>query len=297
MTTKLILSAFWFYLFPFSLYSQHTMAVLFVGEGNDKGDISIIAENRDFCDYYIRLDFDELDGYDTRGHLINGVTIGKGRETVATLVRRDSGQQSRYHYYYYLYKGNIDKKINPQFVYALPAKCGESVRYIPAKSFRFTSLFNLEHAGDTVYACRGGVVCDDDLSDMGTRNSSRKKKITIYHDDGSFGEYSGISKALIYAGSQIKTGQPVAVVDSDERGQKEVGFSLYFLDKNQIKNKETGNKYSSLVPVFHSANKGSGKLEEGGTYIGQLTEELLMQDMSKKELKKKLKNKEREAEK
>lgn len=298
MKIRLLLFIFSFVLLSHSLYSQqHTRGVLFTSERNNKGEIIIVAENRDFCDYFVKIEFRDLMDYTVRGNITKGETVSRGKKIIATLTKSNPNSRGTYNYSTRIYKGSLDSKVNPDFIYTLPVKDGDSIQSLPAKGSRFTTIFNLQQVGDTIYACRGGQVCDKDLTDTETRSASQKNSITIYHNDGSLGEYTNYSKELVSVGDNVKIGQPIAIVKPNEKGQKRVRFSVYFLDKNRVENNETGLKHSSLVPVFHSANNRDGKLENKTTYIAQITEELLMQDMSKKELKKYLKNKEKEADK
>ncbi|NDV79389.1 peptidoglycan DD-metalloendopeptidase family protein [Dysgonomonas sp. 511] len=271
------------------LAQQHTRAISFKSERDKNGNIVITAKNEDFCDYYISLNIEG--DYEVRGNFRGQVISRKSDKIVATLVKNGLSSGG-YNYSSRTYRGSLNKKINPGHVYALPVKPGDSIQYIPARNRAFTSVFNLKFAGDTVYACRGGVVCDDRLTDTANRTLSKDDKIIIYHEDGTFGQYSKFQKVLVYPGESVSVGQPIAIVKPGDNERKLIHFSVFFLDKNMVNNDETGIKHSNLVPVFHSLNSGDGKLEEKTTYVSELTDELIMQDMSKKERAKYLKKKE-----
>ena len=258
----------------------------------DQNRAVVSAENHDYCDYYVRLDFKDLMGYDQRGN--NVQTIGRGRKDLVTLVKNGATLGSTA-YTTRSYRGNINKKVNPDFVYALPVQSGDSIRFRVHRKERFTSLFSFKYAtSDTVYACRAGRVCDNRLTDTSTKTLYRMERIFIYHNDGSIGEYFQFSKPLVYPGDDVKMGQPIAILESHEKGRTAVAFSVYFLDKNMI-DSGSGQVHSSIVPIFHSANHGDVKLEEKTTYISEgVTEEMLLQDMSKKEREKYMKNKEKQ---
>ena len=117
----------------------------------------------------------------------------------------------------------------------------------------------------------------------------RNSRIIVYHNDGSFSEYSGFEKPLVYPGENVKLGQPIAV-NTGKIFPKTVTFAVYYLDKNKVQNAETGNKYSHLVPVFHTLNAGDIKLEEETTYIGEINDHLITQEMSAKQKKRYEKN-------
>ena len=269
---------------------QHTRAIEFAYERDQKNDLTITADNKDFCDYYVELNLDNFVGYTQRGS--NVQTIGRGKRELMTLAK-NTERTTFGGYTYRIYRGNINKKVNPGFVYSLPVKSNDSIQFRIPGNHQFTSLFNLRYASDTVYASRGGRVCDDQLTNTSSKTIPSQKRIIVYHADGSFGEYRGITKVLKYPGEDVKIGQPIAIIEPNEKQQKVLTFMLYFLDANKVKNK-TG-VYTSLVPVFHTANKGDIKLEEKIIYMGgDITEEMLLQDMTKKEREKYLKNKNKE---
>jgi hypothetical protein len=111
----------------------------------------------------------------------------------------------------------------------------------------------------------------------------------MYHSDGNFGEYVFKGKSLVYPGERIKMGSPIAVVESTDRNS--FRFSVYFLDKNKLKDNNIGNKHTHFRPFFLTVNEGKVRLENARTYHCKLTDEMLMQDMSKREKKNYLKNK------
>ncbi len=115
------------------------------------------------------------------------------------------------------------------------------------------------HAG-TIYACWEGRVCDEELTDQTSKNNNTNKRIIICHKDNSFSEYSRFGESLVYPGDYVELGQPIAIT-TRETLLKRVAFAVYYLNKNKVKNSETGSKYSHLVPVFHTLS-GDVKLEE-----------------------------------
>lgn len=284
---KYITLTFILLLFSHTTYSQNR-GVALKSERNDKGDFTIVAENLDYCDYHVVVRFDTGAAWYGDRHTS---TVGIGRNIVTTFTKSNSLSGSGYNYKYWVYKGNINEKVNPSFVYALPVKTGDSIQVRLAQSSEYTLMFNLKYASDTVYASRGGIVCDDALSDTSAKRAPKNGCVLIYHKDGSFGQYSSYTKSLVYPGDNVKMGQPIAVVERGKGKGKLVYFSVYFLDKNRVDNEETGLKHSTLIPIFYSANNGAGKLDEKKTYQGGITDDVFIQDMSKREQKKYLKNK------
>ncbi len=281
-------------LIPISLFSQSkNQAVEITTDFNQDGDITFISENKNHCDYYIWLDFSLLRGYNMNQPLPYTATVKDGTRRLFTIKRMSDSVSPTYSWTYRVYKGNANAKLNLDFVFSLPVKSGDSIQAMTSITRDFGIEFDFSHAGDTVYACREGRVCDVELIDQTSKRNTIKRDILIYHKDGSFSEYSLFyDELLVYPGDYVELGQPIAVVNKENK-HKRLNFSVYFLDKNKVKNDEIGNKYTHLVPVFHTANAGDLKLEEKMVYISEITENQVIQEMSNKEKKKYKKDKQK----
>ena len=82
---------------------------------------------------------------------------------------------------------------------------------------------------------------------------------------------------------------PIAVVEKTDKYL--LLFSVYFLDKNKLKDNNIGNKHTHFRPFFQTVNEGKTRLQNGITYLCECTDEMQMQEMSKREKKNFLKNK------
>lgn len=280
---------------PFIVFSQqHTRAISVTNERgvHNKDDINFVSNNADFCDYYVILEFPELMGYTAKGSIPCKKTVKSGSENMVTL-RKDAhfATSPNYSWRYSCFRGNINPKLNLDYIYALPVKSGDNTLIRILQSRDLELLFSFKQTNDTVYACRGGRVCDNNRSDHSARFSRLQERIIIFHDDKSFSEYSNYSKSLIFPGEDIKIGQPIAIISADEKGNKFLKFSVCYLDKNKMEDEESGIKHSAIMPVFHTQNKGDLKIEESTIYTSEITEDMITQEMSKKERAKYEKNK------
>lgn len=273
---------------------QQNNAIDFKWDWSRSGDgksVTINANNRDYCDYYVSLSFKGQTNYTARGSYKGKTARASATSPIVTLVRNNnSGGNGGFNYQ--IYRGNIHDKVNPNFIYALPIKEADSLRFSPSKKQIFESRLTIKSSCDTIFACREGRVCDNDLTDTSAYGSKVKERIIIIHKDGSFGEYGHYTKRLVFPGQYVKIGQPIAISAPSDKGFIRVSFSVYFLDKNKVNDPESALKHSGIIPIFHTANQGNTKLEENTTYIGTtLSDEVIMQDMSKKEQQKYLKQK------
>ena len=246
-----------------------------------QGRLNFHSDNSDFCDYYLYITFVNSEGFEGMP-TGTSVTVGPGQRQIMTYrVRKDATRYS-YNYRYVMYRGDYRKKTDIDFVYSLPVAAKEAVTaWITENPEGYQLSFDL--SSDTVYACRSGVMCDDNLKDNTAKghkqfNDNRNlSQITVYHSDGSFGEYIFKGKSLVYPGEKVKMGAPVAVIDRTVK----LRFAVYFLDKNKLK-ENIGNKHTHFRPFFQTVNEGKTRLENDRTYLCEYTDEMLGQDTGKR---------------
>jgi hypothetical protein len=263
----------------------------------NQGRLTFYADNKDFCDYYLYISFVYSEGFQgmTTGA---SVVVSHGQRQIKSYKVDEKATRYGYNYRYAMFRGNPNKKPDVEFSYSLPVVNGETIFAETTENQEGYQLA-FELPTDTVYACRGGVICDDNLKDHTAKgyksfsDSRHLSQITVYHADGTFGEYVFKGKPLVYSGQDIKIGTPIAIVDNSLE-KYSVRFSAYFLDKNKVKDQNVGNKHTHFRPFFQTYDEGKVRLENGKTYICELTDEMLMQDMSKGERKKFLKNRTKE---
>ena len=255
-----------------------------------QGRLVFYSDNRDFCDYYVSIIFQNSEGFEGMS-FESPVTVGPGRRQIKTYKVKAGATRYSYNYRYMMYRGDFRKKTNIDFIYSLPVADQGMVMTRAIENQEGYQL-GFEMLSDTVYACRSGVMCDDNLKDHTTKghkqfdNDRHFSQITVYHSDGSFGEYVFKGKSLVYPGEKIKMGSPIALIDRTEK----LRFSVYFLDKNKLK-ENIGNKHTHFRPFFQTADKGKTRLENDKIYLCEFTDEMRMQEMSKREKNAFLKNK------
>jgi hypothetical protein len=261
------------------------------------GRLTFHADNKDFCDYYLSVFFLYSEGFQGMASGTSMV-VNHGQQQIRNYKVNEQATRYGYNYRYAMFRGNPNKKPNVEFAYSLPTANAETILAATTENQEGYQLA-FELPADTVYACRGGVICDDNLKDHTAKgyksfSSSRGlSQITVYHTDGTFGEYVFKGKSLVHPGEDIQIGTPIAVIDNSFE-KYSVRFSAYFLDKNKVKDKDIGNKHTHFRPFFQTHDEGKVRLENGKTYISELTDEMRMQDMSKGERKKFLKNRAKE---
>jgi hypothetical protein len=236
------------------------------------GRLSFYSHNIDFCDYYVHISFVDFDGFE--GMTSSGISaiVSPGKRQFRTYRTRTGATNHRYRFYYNIYRGSSIKKPNTDFIYALPIVAGDMVTATVrggAEPESYQMVFELP--SDTVYACRGGVMCDDNLKAVYRSYSPTDlSQITLYHDDKSFSGYIFKGKSLVAPGEKIKIGSPIAVVERDS-DKYSVCFSTYFLDRNKLKNNLPW-KHTHFLPFFQTSNEGKTQLKNGEIYTCELTQ-------------------------
>lgn len=221
--------------------------------------------NEDYCDYYL---------YRINDRSYNLIP---GKNTVFRIEKNSQAENpfkssSSYRYY----RGKFPKNFQIGTLYALPVKDGQKTGWQtdprePVKTLNFRIK-----EGDTIYATRSEIAC----------TTANTQQLLIYHPDQTFAAYLVMSENFIQPGEEVQVGQPIG-----KAGPSRVSISFFFLDENKFKGGESsGYPYSHFIPVFRTT-VGDTKLKEKTIYQAVVDDELIMQDMSKRDKKKYMKQK------
>lgn len=265
-------------LFVFTLSAYHTSAqslrklmerpfgiIESKWETNAQGAHELNYYNEDYCDYYL---------YRMNDRSYN---LTPGKNTVFKIEKNSHTENpfkssSSYRYY----RGKFPKNFQIGTLYALPVKDGQKTGWQtdprePVKTLNFRIK-----EGDTIYATRSGIAC----------TTANTQQLLIYHPDQTFAAYLVMSENFIQPGEEVQVGQPVG-----KAGPSRVSISFFFLDENKFNGGESsGYPYSHFIPVFRTT-VGDTKLKEKTIYQAVVDDELIMQDMSKRDKKKYMKQK------
>lgn len=234
-------------------------------EWNNLNNLDLNYYNEDFCDYYLYREMDQ------------SYNLPPGKTTVYTKdFESEVDNAFKEWSYYYICRGKFPDKFKITTPYALPVKSGKKVNWeTNQRESRKTMQFRLNQR-DTIYATRAGVAC----------RLLHADHLLIYHADNTFAAYISLLENFVQPGEIILTGQPIGLA-----GSNGISISYFFLDKNKFTGEKfNGYPYSHFTPMFRT-NEGDMKLEERSFYQALTDDELIMQDMDKREKKKYLKQK------
>lgn len=227
--------------------------------------------NNDYCDYYL-----------VRGS--SWYSLQPGVNVVETLDTKSDHQKAQYEMgtsamnttNYTSLPGRFVTKLDTNIVYAIPC----AATYAVASSVNSSSSihsYNFEIPnGDTIFAVRGGSVC---LAPKGYEHNTT----TIYHIDGTFTFYMH-ARMIIAPGEMVEVGQPIAIACEG----KPLHIYIWYLDKQKVKDKADF-PYSPVIPRWQSGDTQVKLQKEKTLLTATIRDELIMQDMSKAEKKRYLK--------
>lgn len=244
-------------------YPKGTIKGIWERSEHDKNIVQMNYYNNDRCPYML-YDTDQKKFY----------TVYPGKNTVYS--KKVSAPDNPFDKHTFrFYRGKFPKDLNPAFVYAMPVAEGTEVEWMIDPRERMRSYFFKINYADTVYAARSGMVCSSDF----------ENGLLVYHRDDTFGAYLNLSQRFVDAGSTVKVGEPIGLAHMGG-----VSFSVFFLDENLFHaDKPQSYPYSQIAPYFRT-DKGDVKLEKGVKYSAVKDDPLIMQEMSKSEQKRYLKN-------
>ena len=276
-------------------------------EFNENGDLVVTADKKWIGTYSIAVEF------------VNATNLAvppRYRATVRssgpliTLKNRGSYSSTQCGWRYMLALGDWRARPDQSFVYRLPyspALGNVKVSY-PAQAPPNTTAFHASLRGnplvyrfmfnraDTIYAARKGLVVvigDQNAteSQYGVKADSRGNYVVIEHHDGSFAIYSGLARGTIgvRVGETVFPDTLLGCAGAIDSTHYVVDLRLSHLAGRIF---EKGNTYTymkafetvDLNPLFRTAD-GDQKLNSGKSYHAVLSEELVTQEMTKREKK------------
>ena len=205
--------------------------------------------------------------------------------------------------------GANDARPDLDFVYRLPfSETNGEVRADTATNFdahffqkarpkNWTAYYFQMQRGDTVFAVRKGRVVavqdDNPQSSPGTLYASQTNSLRVEHADGTIAVYQLLEQGSIQVreGEMVYPDTSLALVGSFDGERYQLAFYLYYIenkDSDPSESYDLTRAFTSafVEPVF-STSQGAIKLQSGHAYRSRVNQELVQEEMSKREIKKK----------
>lgn len=222
---------------------------------------------------------------------------------VRLVTLRPSDPQSGigFRYSYRTIKGRVNPPVDTLLVCRMPCSTRKPVRVTGGVNVldrlrkpreeqrRLGTHFRMER-GDTVYAARRGVVTEVRLAEKRAEDAprvsftSRSTSVQVEQRDGSFAWYVCLDGENLFVseGDEVLPGTPLALAGTydGERYNVSVQFFYYRTKSDQA------TESVHFFPPFATAEQGDVVPEHGKSYTPAMNDELLMRELTKKELKK-----------
>jgi hypothetical protein len=125
--------------------------------------------------------------------------------------------------------------------------------------------------GDTVFACREGIVCMMTKSEFLNGYKSGENTITILHQDNSFGKYEALADSQVFVsmGDTIRRGTALGLGGgSNYAVGTHTRFSVYYVNAriDSIEENKIRNYHQYVNPLFLTGNSGTSTLSASKVY-------------------------------
>jgi murein DD-endopeptidase MepM/ murein hydrolase activator NlpD len=273
---------------------------------NDQSvDLSYVKE--DYGSFYMNLSFNRLEnGMASPYKGILKTTRGK----LLTIRPINKNGGIGYSYTYTYIRGELNPKVDVDFVYILPVSKGKTIKALELSNLAETYFGNTKPKGwkafqfaavpgDTVFSARKGLVVEvkDGVESDPTLSYAYKGKanfILIEHEDGTLAQYDVLKKGsiMVKPGQTVFPHTPLAIAGTyDVESNTQVRFYIYYLSEEYLDNTDKSynakktNYYSFVNPLFHTS-EGDVHLKSAQDYRADFTEEHILKELSKREIKK-----------
>jgi len=302
-------------LLPFMLQAQDNAlnSLSITVEGTGPGGYTFFADNNSPDDFHVIITMTRLIQLRCECTLPFASNVGPGRTKLFSLKRDGLSDSHDYNYEWSFMVGHVNPKVKKDAVYLMPIANGVITETIELKNIQeaygdelpaeeelpaenFYGIGFKMHRGDTIYAARDGKVRSiKDGRESRKENSvfSRdENEISILHKDKTIATYSIIRNGsfLVKERESIVAGQPLAIVGGDNYTVgPHVRFMLSYLYFDERHASDHTYKWHYLKPAFATERHKPKVLEDKVAYKAVRPEDVLIQDLSKRAIKRRKK--------
>lgn len=282
-----------------SVFAQQSGDIRVIFEPTDDGEYIFYAQNDIAKDTHIVVVLTEgVNQWRADSRLPFQKTVSTGRTRLFKLAPIGTSPP-RFNYKFYYYQGVGNPDIN-DVEYSMPAPEGESVKVGGASTIPGLdqSAMDLEgHYGISFLSSEVRNMRDGQVKSIKTISGEPNRSfIQIRHRDGTIGHYSGIvhGTEAVREDEFIKAGDLLAKSGNSRNPETPYfSFSVSYLkvvvNRNLNSREWSSSRY--LVPLFRTKSGEKVRLKSNMTYVASYPDELITQEMSKREKKKYLKGK------
>ena len=219
-----------------------------------------------------------------------------------------------YGYKFVYVMGNSRVKVDSLFQYILPFSKGKKVtvyessnlneKYFGSEKIEsWKSYSSSSKTIDSVFAMRKGIVVDvinafenDTITKM--LYTSKTNTIKIEHEDGTYALYKGFKKNSfkVKLGDLVYPSTMLGTLNKFNNENYTLHFTIYYLNKElsftpSKQTLKTAKSSNAFVTPYFFTQEGVIQIVPRNTYTADYNEAIITKEMSKKEIKQRLKNK------
>lgn len=278
-------------------------------ERDSNGNVVFYAQNNSSRNYHIVLTMTKLQSLRCDCQLPYEGNVGLGKKRLFKLIPDGLIDQGDWDYRWSFYEGFANPKIKEGVKYLIPAKSGNTIRTLGLQNLRdtygdekapadFYAVGFKMNDGDKVFAARRGTVVE--IKNGGERSggnlsySKNSSSILIRHRDNSLARYSVLknNSFMVKVGDEVGAGDAMALAGGENYATgTHVRLMIYYLSFDKSKNEGTRYGWVYLKPAFATQAQDNVVLDDGAEYVSVHTQELIRQEWTRRELKKKGKKK------
>jgi hypothetical protein len=258
------------------LMAQNYQKVIITYDKIGDGLYDFYAENPNFYPVQLFLDFPDFQNMTATCTLPYISTLEHGKHLLFQVKRVLLDIPGSFKHTFYTRIGSFPVLYNPNTVYQLPVSKGKATKALAfdnSKSDEPSKImwgFSMSK-GDSVLACREGVVCL--ISESKTVNGYRtgENSVTVLHPDNSFGKYEVFADSMMFVhlGDSVKTGSVLGIAGGENyQFGAHSRFSVYFVNAriDSIANYKIKNSNTYIDPLFQIGNEEAFKLKANSEY-------------------------------
>lgn len=274
----------------------------------ETGDYRIFVKNDYPETRTVVLEFKSLLGYKASRSLPAVVTVRPGTRPALIKLTPITGA-STYDMSYKVrdYRGCATLDIDTDVRYLFPVTQNKEVQVVKLKSLdefvgmqeqatNFNGYAYKLDQHDTIYAMRRGRIISVKTEKHPVENgnamgqvsySSNRNSITVEHEDCSYGQYTVFlnESAMVAPGDEVVPGDPLALAGGEGYS---LGYHVRFMAYT-FDNEKVGKVIREKPSTVYTPIKMIGQnelLKDGQTYVNDFTIEHVLQEFSKREIKK-----------
>ena len=259
-----------------NIQGQNFQKVIISSVKTGDGLYDFYAENQNLYPVQLYLNFTQLENEMASCKLPYIGNINPGKHKIFNIRRTLLDIPGSFKYTHSTRIGAYPVVYNPQTVYNLPVGKGKTTK---ALSFDLSKSddpnkilwgFSMSK-GDTVFACREGIVCMITKSQVINGMPTGENTATILQPDNSFGKYEALADSQIFVkqGDTIKPGKAIGLAGGSNYAiGTHTYFSVYYVNAriDSIEENKIRNYHQYINPLFKTGKSDFSIIEPNKVY-------------------------------